>query len=438
MEYLIGLDIGTSSVKGVILSKEGKVVCCKTKAHNYYYENDFKLMNADDFCTTCFDVIAELNKAISPNDEVSAICASGASGNLLFVKDGKPSSPVYGWQTNFETKIVDEVLSGIDADEVYKISGWPKIYSFPLAGLAYIKQTNPILINESDMICMHIEYLNYVMTGNWGITPSMATPFYLVNQEKQAYENKYLNKLGITENKLPPIMEHCSVLGTINDFTAEKTGLKKGTRVVLGTFDHPSAARGAGVFNEREMLVSCGTSWVVFTPFKNRETVQSKGMLTDPFMYPAGNWCGMKSLASISVIIDGYVKKYLGNISYKELDELAEQSVNGAHGLRIGDDTDTTGYTKSDIARAILESGAYKLNDMMKILEIDVSSIRLVGGVTKSKIWCKIISEITGKQVEVVNGEHAGAAGAAFMAGVGCGFYNNETEAFNKNYLFKD
>lgn len=433
MEYLIGLDIGTSSVKGVLLSSEGTVVCAKTKAHIYYYENEFKLLNADEFCRTCFDVISELNKEISSGDKVLAVCASGASGNLLFVKDGKPNSPVYGWQTQFDSEIVDKVLSFVDVDDVYRISGWPKIYSFPLAALAYIKETNPLLIRESDMICMHIEYLNYVMTGKWGITPSMGTPFYLINQEKAAYEEKYLSVLGIDESKLPPIMENCSILGSINEFTAEKTGLTKGTPVILGTFDHPSAARGAGVFNEKEILVSCGTSWVVFTPFSVRDDVQSRGMLTDPFMYPKGNWCGMKSLASISETIDGYVKKYLGDISYRQLDELAEKSSKGANGLIIGEDTDVSGYSRSDIARAILESSAYRLDELLKKLKVDVKSIRLVGGVTKSEIWCRIISEITGKRVETINGEHAGAVGAAFMAGVGTNVYKNEVQAFIGN-----
>ena len=434
MEYLIGLDIGTSSVKGVLMSKQGEVVLCKTKKHIYSQVDEFKTLDADLFCQGCFDVIKELTENLSDTDNIAGLCSSGASGNLVFVKSGKAISPVYGWQTKYDAQITDEVLADIDTDFVYKTSGWPRNNSFPLDALAYFRQTNPLLIEKCDIICMHIEYFNFLLTGKWGITPSMGTPFYLINQEKAEYEQKYLDVLGIDKAKLPPIMEHCSVLGEINEYASEKTGLKKGTPVVLGTFDHPSAARGAGVFDEGEVLISCGTSWVVFVPCQKREESQSKRMLTDPFMYPKGNWCGMKSLTSVSQTIDNYIKKYLGDISFEELDKLSDKAPIGANGLILDDDTDTSGYEKTDIARAIMESIAIRLDKFLKEYASKTQTVRLVGGITKSEVWCRVISEVTGKKAEVINGEHAGAVGSAIMAGVGTGLYENEKSAFKLIY----
>lgn len=434
MEYLIGLDVGTSSVKAVLMSTDGQTLTHKTKKHTYYTPDGFKTLDADEFCDGCFEVIKELTDELSDNDKVLGVCSSGASGNLLFVKDGRAISPVYGWQTSFDKEKVDIVMADIDTDFVYKTVGWPKLYSFPLAGLAYFKQTNPTLLDDADMICMHIEYLNYKLTGKWGITPSMGTPFFLINQEDKKYEKKFMDALGIDETKLPPIMEHCSVLGEIGEYASQKTGLNTGTPVVLGTFDHPSAARGAGVFDEGEVLISCGTSWVVFVPLPDRNAPQSKGMLTDPFVYPKGNWCGMKSLTSVSETIDKYKKEYLDDISFEELDTLADVAPCGANGLLIGDNTDISGYDKSDVARAIMESIAIRLDEFLKEYAADCRTIRMVGGITKSKVWCRVISEITGKSVEIVNGEHAGAVGSAIMAGVGTKLYENEKQAFNMIY----
>lgn len=434
MEYLIGLDIGTSSVKAVLMSTDGKNLTHKTKKHTYYNSDGFKTLDADEFCEGCFSVIKELTSELSDNDKILGICSSGASGNLLFVKNEKAISPVYGWQTNFDKETVNKVYIDIDADFVYKTVGWPRLYSFPLAGLAYFKQTNPDVLTDADMVCMHIEYFNFKLTGKWGITPSMGTPFYLINQENKKYEQKFMDILGVNKSKLPPVMENCSILGEICDYASGKTGLKVGTPVVLGTFDHPSAARGAGVFDEGEVLISCGTSWVVFVPFSERKTPQSKKMLTDPFMYPNGNWCGMKSLTSVSETIDKYKKKYLDDVSFEELDSLADWAPCGANGLLIGDESDVSGYDKSDIARAIMESIAIKLDAFLKEYAANCKTIRMVGGITKSKVWCKVISEITGKNVEVINGEHAGAVGSAIIAGVGTKVYKNEKQAFSVIY----
>lgn len=434
MDYLIGLDIGTSSVKAALMPVFGKLKMCKTKKHTYYNKDGFKTLDADEFCEGCFEVIKELTSQLDDNDKVLGVCASGASGNLLFVKDGRAVSPVYGWQIKFDEEITDKVLGAFEPDFIYNAVGWPRNHGFPLDGLAYFKGTNPSVIEDADMICMHIEYFNFLLTGKWGITPSMGTPFYMINQEEIKYEQKFLDVLGIDELKLPPIMEHCSKLGEITEFASEKTGLKTGTPVILGTFDHPSAARGAGVFDEGEVLISCGTSWVVFVPLSKREDAISKRMLSDPFMYPKGNCSGMKSLTSVSDTIDKYMKKYLGDISFEELDRLSDKAPIGANGLLIDDDTDISGYEKTDIARAIMESIALRLNEFLKEYAKDCRTIRLVGGITKSKVWSRVISEITGKTVEIINGEHAGAVGSAIMAGVGTGIYESEKQAFNAIY----
>ncbi len=434
MNYLVGLDIGTSSVKGVLLSVSGETKKCITKKHNYCTMEELKVLDADEFCQNCFDVLRELKSELETEDKILAICSSGAGGNTMFLKNGTPISPVYGWQNTFDAEKTERILYSLSTEYVYETTGWPKLACMPLPLFAYIRENHPGFIDESDKICMHIEYLNYRLTGNWGITMSMGTTFNLINHKEKDYDEKILSVLGIDKGKLPPIMENCKVLGQVSKKASQGTGIDEGTPVVLGSFDHPSAARGAGVFNENEILISCGTSWVVFVPFSKREVPISKNMLTDPYMAPDGNWCGMKSLTSVSETIDKYMKKYLGEVTFEQLDALADKAPLGANGLLLGDDTDTSGFEKSDIARAIMECIALRLDEFLKIYAKDARKIRLVGGITKSKVWCRVISEITGAKVSVVNGEHAGAVGSAIMAGVGIGLFENEIEAFNSIY----
>lgn len=433
MNFLLGMDIGTSSIKAVLMSCEGAVKSVKTKKHTYYFENDMKLMDAEIFCENCFSVINEISKEINKEDKILAVCVSGAGGNLMLIKDGKSSSPVYGWQTEFPLDITEKTLGGLSVEDVYKVVGWEKGQSFPLAGLAYLKDKEPSLLADADKICMHMEYLNYKMTGEWGITRSMGSTFYLIDQEKGEYCKKFLDLLEISEEKLLPIVKNCSVLGKLNRGAAKKTGLLEGTPVVAGTFDHPAAARGTGISEENEVLISCGTSWVVLVPFKERNIPASKKMIVDPFMDPDGNWCGMMALTSIAETIDSLEKNFFGEISYAEFDELADAAPKGCNGLVIDDEnTDVSGYEKSDIARAIMECIARKVNVFFDKLNVDTNTIKLVGGITNSKVWCRVIEEITQKKVSVVNGEHAGAIGSAIMAGVAVGVYENELDAYKK------
>ncbi|MBR0277667.1 MAG: hypothetical protein IJQ50_04320, partial [Clostridia bacterium] len=348
-------------------------------------------------------------------------------GNLML--KGKENSMIYNWQNTFDREIVNKYYANIPDDEIYKTVGWRKSYGFPFSAMAYLKETEPRITEKFDVMCMSIEYLNYRLTGKWGITRSMGTPFFMIEQEKGKYYKPFLDAIGITEDKLPPIMENYSVLGNLTDDAALKTGLTANTKVVLGTFDHPAAARGAGVFEENEVLLSCGTSWVALIPFNTREKPIKKNMLVDPFMYPYGNWCGMKSLTSIAEKIEACKKKYFGEISYKDFDELVAKSGFGANGLSI--DVDDPCDLPSDvcqccIARAISEAAAIKLRDMLEELNVQAKSIRIVGGITNSKEWLSVISEICDTKVEVVNGECAGAAGAALMAGVGAKIFKSE------------
>ncbi|MBO5409398.1 MAG: hypothetical protein J6A61_08405 [Clostridia bacterium] len=431
MNYLLGVDVGTSSVKASLISTDGKNCFSQTEKFTYYYEENCKMMDADCFCETCFSIFKKLTDSILAEDNVLAVCISGAGGNPLFIKEGKAISPIIGWQNEFDETITEQILSDISAEEVYQSVGWPKLNFMPLSALACYKVTKPDLFKNCDTLGMHIEYLGYQLTGKWAITPSMGTTFYLIDQTSGNYNQKFLKLFDITEDKLPEIYETCSVYGQITETISQKTGLPAGIPVVCGTFDHPSAARGTGVFDENEIMVSCGTSWVVFVPYTERSIPLSKNMLVDPFMSPKGSWCGMISLTSVSEKIDELKSKYFGEISHEEFDRLAGQSEYGCNGLVMKEDaTDVSGFSDSDIARAIMEYIANLLNEMLISLGNNAKVIKLVGGISNSEVWCRVISEVTKKEVKIINGEYAGAIGAAIMAGVGIGYYPDEQTGF--------
>ena len=296
----------------------------------------------------------------------------------------------------------------------------------------------PELIENSEKIAMSAEYLNFALTGKWGISQSMGTPFFLMNQEKGTYNLSLLEKLGIPEEKLPPIYDKGTVLGSVKPDVACELGLSNDTKIVLGSFDHPSGAMGSGVFEEGEMLLSCGTSWVEFFPVSSREFAISTKGLVDRFMLDGSPYCVMKSITSVSEKIDALRQHYLGEISHKEYDDLAKEASLGCNGLRFkftDEDYEIENkYTKSDIARAIIEGAALLLKDNLELLEksgLKAEKITMIGGISNSKVCVDIVSKVLERPVMVSNGQGAGAVGACLLAGIGVGIYKSEKDAYS-------
>ncbi len=439
MRYLIGLDIGTSSIKGVLMSVDGKIKKESHASFTYTTAGNIVEISAERFLDSCVFAIKTLVTAA--DGEICGLCAASASGNLVLVdKNGKASTPIINWQDKRVDGEPREVLGDMDLDAFYKRIGWPfGGKAFPLAQACYIKKHNPELLENCGMVAMSTEYLYYAMTGKWGISGSAGTPFYFIDQVKGEYIPEVLEALGLDESRFPPIMPCGSILGTTTEEFSSKTGIPAGIPVVLGTFDHPSAARGAGVLNEGELLLSCGTSWVGFFPIKNRERIAEAKMLIDPFLAPNGCWGAMTSVASVSARIKLYVDRYIekSNTAFDTLSLLAKKSVPGAAGLSINlfdepSDEKILVYPKEHIARAICEGAVNLLKaklDALKEYGICADRAVMVGGPSENPVLVELISEMCGFPVKVTHGASAGAVGAAIMAGIAVHEYKDEYHA---------
>jgi len=440
MDYLIGLDLGTTAIKGVIITADGDVLTTATDGYNYEVKKNQKLLDPKDFLDSCYSVIRRLTDRVGRDGRVLAICSCCASGNLILLDEkSQPVTPIIGWQTAVDKEDIAAFLTEDEKKKLYYTVGWPLNVGFPAAYLMAIKRRCPERLSRAKTVAMSAEYLNFNLTGKWGISHSMGTPFFLMDQEKGVYNTPLLEKLGIDEEKLPPIFKKGTVLGNIKAEIAEELGLSSETRVVLGSFDHPSGAMGAGVFEEGEMLLSCGTSWVEFFPVPSREFAISTKGLVDRFMLDGAPYCVMKSITSVSEKIDALRHHYLGDISHKEFDELAKGAPLGSNGLRFyftdKDFSIEERFSKGDIARAIIEAAAFILKDNLEQLEkcgLRAEKITMIGGISNSADCVKIISEVLERPVRVANGQAAGAIGAALLGGIGAGVYKNEKDAFSR------
>lgn len=428
MKYTIGLDLGTSSVKGVLLSESNDIIAERNLSVNYRVNFGYIGFDADQYCTEIFEMISKLVQKLPAEGVITAISSACASGNTVFCDiENKPLCDAVSWTNESMAKEAEAIFSldMIESEKVRRLSGWPFLGTFSLAHLAYIKQKRPDIFRNTAKFAMSGEYLNYCLCGKWGIDRSSATPFYLLDQISGEWHKPYLDALGINNNMLPKVMRTGDVLGTLTEKAAKMCGLTTGTKLVLGAFDHPCAAFASGIVDEGQMLLSCGTSWVCLFPLHNRELIMEQKLLCDIFKAPGGCYAGMFSLPNVGSALKDIMRRCVGETEnmHEKFYALAGEAKPGAGGLKIDITADEipslAGYLKSQIARAALEGIARALlKSIIRLKEsgIHIQTAVMAGGPSQNKICRDIISGILKIPVEHKFGVNSGAVGAALIA----------------------
>ena len=437
---LIGLDLGTSMLKGVVIDLSGQVITSGAVSMDYQADGPVCEFDADSFFDRLASLTRQMVSTLPPALRLLGLSMASASGNTVLVgRNGRPLRPAISW---LDQRVTDEagiLPERIDLTEIHRIVGWPFLQTFPLAHLAWLRIHQADVLQEAEKICLSTDYVTYRLTGEWGIDPSTATTSYLQDQVGQKWHQPFLDALGLDRGRLPEIRETGTELGRITNQASAETGLPEGLSVIMGAFDHPCAARGSGVLDAGQVLLSAGTSWVLFLLERDRKNLLQQQLLCDPFLRQNGLWGGMASLPAISRKIDSLARRWLSNGADRiaVFTQLARQAPAGADGLvinldKVDESCDFSGHTRPNIARALMEGTAFLLAAQMNRLKeagMDVSSLTMVGGAAENEIWPQIVCDVIGQPVSVVDGSLSGAVGAAILAGCGVGIFADEWAA---------
>jgi sugar (pentulose or hexulose) kinase len=434
------LDLGTSAIKGTAVGEDGTVLAEAKRETTVLRPRPewFEFSPRRHYADVC-DVLAELVAGIAGPHDVAGVGLSGATGNALLVDaHDEPLTNCISWMDRRAQGESPQILPHLDGDGVHRVVGWPWRETFPLAHLAWLRYHQPEIYRQAARYCMSNDYLVRRLAGAWTMDVSTATTFYLFNQERRSWHEPYLDMLDIPPDRVSVLRECGETAGSVTAEAAERTGLPRSTQIVLGAFDHPSAARATGVRAPGEVLLSCGTSWVGLYPSADREIGLELGLLIDPFLTPDGPWALMFSLSRIGVTIQWYVETFLGSgpDGIQRFNDLAAQAPEGANGLFInpmyplhGNEAEIRGAlsdrSPADIARAVMEGTAFEIAQKMAAMApagVAVQRIAMVGGPSQSPVWPQIVADATALHIELVTGRNAGALGAAMLAARGAGF----------------
>jgi sugar (pentulose or hexulose) kinase len=437
---LIGLDLGSSSIKGVLLDLSGRLLAEVSRENRLLTPRDgwVELDPVNHLENVC-GVLSELSE-MSP-ERVLAIAMAAASGNtLLTTAAGEPLGNIISWMDQRTATRAPASLSGLETEDVRCVTGWPCVDSFSLAHLAWLQENRPELMRRAGHVGMDTDWLLYQLTGRWRMDHSTATTFHLQDQRAGDYHQPYLDRLGIRRETLSELVQSGHPVGTLRPELARRTGLSENTLLVTGCFDHPAAARAAGVIEPGMLMLSCGTSWVGFVPCETREAALDARMLCDPFLSHAGGpWAGMFSVPRIGLTVAAYIDQVIApdippEQRLRVFDELAAASPPGARGVTIDLREPLrrpAAADASDVSRAVMESAARLIAERLDSLRAAGFAHRravMVGGPSRSPVWPAIVAALTGLDV-TVGGRAAGARGAAMLAGIGAGVYADERAA---------
>ncbi len=436
---LLGIDIGTSSTKGVLVTEDGGVLASVARAHGTsmprpgWFEHDAEATWWQDVCAVSRELLARAKV------EVAGVCFSGIGPCCLVAdKDGRPLRPaiLYGVDTRAEEEII-ELTERLGADRILARGGSPLTAQAVGPKLLWLARHEPAVFERSRRLFMASSYALYRLTGEYVLdhhSASQSDPLYDVRAGGWA-EDWAEDLAGPIQ--LPPLRWPGEIAGFVTAEGAAATGIPAGIPVAAGTIDAWSEAVSVGVREPGEAMVMYGTTMFFIAvserPVMDRRLWGTAGAFPGTFTLAGG------MAASGSVLAWG---RELAGVDYRQLIDEAADVVPGAGGLLVlpyfaGERTPifdtrargaifglTLGHRRAHVFRALLEGTAYGARHNLETFQdagICLERVVAVGGGTASELWPQIVSDVTGLDQDVPAVTIGAAYGDAFFAGVATG-----------------
>ena len=465
MNYLIGIDLGTSGTKTVLFDEAGKAIASASVEYPLHQpKNGWGEQDPADWWNACVSTLRSvLAKSGIVAADIKGIGISGQMHGLVMMDDaGEVIRNSIIWCDNRNTRECDELTELVGAKRLIEISANRALISYTAGKLLWVRNNEPENYDRCRQILLPKDYLRYKLTGEYATEVSDAAGTNLLDVPKRIWSEEILQKLSINPDLMPPVRESYEVAGHVTAEVAALTGLAAGTPVVGGAGDNAAAAIGTGTVEEGKAFCTIGTSGVIFA-HTDKVAVDPGGRVSSFCAAVPGGWtvmsCTMASGLSLQWLRNQFFKEEiraaegLGWDSYRMLDQQAEQVPIGANRLLflpylMGErcphlDPNSRGvffglssiHTKYDMLRAVLEAVIYSQRDCLEALEcagVELKGITATGGGGTSPLWRQMLADVLSLPVITVQNREGPALGAAILAGVGAGLYPSVQEACKK------
>ena len=451
MKLYIGIDLGTSAVKLLLMDEAGGIKKIVTKEYPLEFpQPGWSQQAPQDWHKAVLEGIPELLAGFDPADLAGIGCGGQMHGLVVLDKDDNVIRPAILWNDGRTAKQVDYLNNVIGKQNLSAMTANIAFAGFTAPKILWMRENEPGNFAKIAKIMLPKDYINYILTGVHACDYSDASGMLLLDVQHKCWSKEMLAICGISECQMPNLFESYDCIGTVKPEVAAQLGIPATVKVAAGAGDNAAAAVGTGTVGEGGCNISLGTSGTVFISSEKFGVDDTNAL--HAFAHADGGYHLMGCMLSAASCNKWLTEDILGTTDYAAEqapiteDKLGRNRVfflpylmgerspindTNARGTFTGMSMDST---RADLTQAVLEGVAFAIRDSVEVarsLGIEIKSSKICGGGAKSALWKKIMANVLNVQLQCVASEQGPGLGGAMLAMVACGAYPTVADACN-------
>lgn len=456
--YYIGIDLGTSAVKLLLMDGNGKIANIVSKEYPLYFPNPgWSEQKPEDWWSAVLAGLKSLTREYDKT-KIAGISFGGQMHGLVILdKDDKVIRPAILWNDGRTQEETDYLNNVVGKDKLSKYTANIAFTGFTAPKVLWVKNKEPENFARIEKIMLPKDYIAYMLTGNFCTDVSDASGMLLFDVEHKCWSKEMLEICGVKETQLAKIYESYEVVGTVLPELAAELGFPATVKVAAGAGDNAAAAIGTGTVSvtggseEAACNISLGTSGTIF--IANKDFGVDKNNALHSFAHADGKYHLMGCMLSAASCNKWWMEEIMRTSEFAEeqaaitddklgnnhvyflpylMGERSPHNDANARGTFIGMTMDST---RADLYQAVLEGVAFAIRDSFEVAKsigIDIKASKICGGGAKSPLWKKIFANVLNIKLEIIESEEGPGYGGAILAAVACGEYASVEEAATK------
>ncbi len=447
--YYIGIDLGTSAVKLLLMSEDGEVVRTVSKEYPLSFPKPgWSEQDPADWYAQTAAGVRELVEG-TDSSQVAGLSFGGQMHGLVVLDENdEVIRPAILWNDGRTTKECAYLNETVGREKLAACTANIAFAGFTAPKVLWMKENEPENFARIRRIMLPKDYLAYRLTGVHCTDVSDASGMLMFDVKNRCWSKEMLDICGIPESYMAKVYESYECVGTLTGQAAADLGLPESVRVIAGAGDNAAAAVGTGTVGDGQCNISLGTSGTIF--ISSREFGVDANNALHSFDHADGHYhlmgCMLSAASCNKWWMDGIIGTgdYAGEQQAITDDKLGcnhvfylpylmgERSPHNNPAARATFTGMTMDTSRADMTQAVLEGVAFAIRDSFEVarsLGITLHETKICGGGAKSPLWRKIIANVLNIRVQVLKTEEGPALGAAMLASVGTGRYASVEEA---------
>ena len=446
----VGIDLGTSAVKLLLMDETGHIHKIVSKEYPLYFPNPgWSEQKPEDWYEQS---MAGLKELLSECDKskVAGISFGGQMHGLVILdSDDNVIRPALLWNDGRTYEECDYLNNVIGKDKLSEYTANISFTGFTAPKILWVKNKEPENFARIAKIMLPKDYLAYKLSGVHCTDVSDASGMLLFDVKNRCWSKEMMEICDVKEEQLAKVFESYEVVGTLKPDVADELGLSTEVKIIAGAGDNAAAAVGTGTVGDGRCNISLGTSGTIFISSDSFGVDENNALHS--FAHADGHYHLMGCMLSAASCNKWWMEEIMQTKDFageqKAIEKLGENHVYflpylmgersphnnpNARGTFIGMTMDTT---RADMYQAVLEGVGFALRDSFEVaksLGIKIERTKICGGGAKSPLWKKIIANILGIKVDIIESEEGPGYGGAMLAAVGCGEFASVEEAADK------